>query len=64
MRDTEGWLYALQSLRNAGQVGIAAFLESLILDDRLDLSITTLCDGISALRKVLTSMDGWKIRLD
>ena len=41
----------------AGQVGIAAFLESLMLDDRLDLSITTLCDGISALRKVLTSMD-------
>ena len=41
----------------AGQVGIAAYLESLILDDRIDLSITTLCDGISALHKILTSMD-------
>ena len=41
----------------AGQVGIAAFLESLMLYDRLDLLIATLCDGISALRKVLTSMD-------
>ena len=28
-----------------------------MLEDRLDLLITTLCDGISALKKVLTSMD-------
>ena len=54
----ERWMTKVHTAANwQGQVGIAAFLESLILDDRLDLSITTLCDGISALCKVLTSMD-------
>ena len=40
----------------AGQVGIVAFLEALIFEDNPDLSITTLCDGISALQKVHLTM--------
>ena len=40
----------------AGQVDIVAFLEALIFEDNPDLSITTLCDGISALQKVHLTM--------
>ena len=47
----------------AGQVGIVAFLEALIFTDNPDLSITTLCDGISALQKVHLTMTNLHVDL-